>query len=451
MNGKKLIKGTVLTMLCAAMLYMNSTVSKAYQVVVKGDSTRVRNTASTESDVMTTVKKGDKLEVVSEEQGSDGKTWYKVSINNVSGYVRSDTVEKATEENTQTAEVKPVEASSSSVVEPMTSQAATVKMDDVNVRANASTNGKVVAKLKNGAAVTLTGTTSDGSGKKWYQVNFINNGANVTGYIREDFVEPGEVMEPQSEESTEGADGELANMYGDMPTEDEAANNDYELFYEADQEGVDTWYIHDNIAQKRYKLEQLMQADEINLQNMEVMNKEVNRLKIVLLIVVVLLVLALLAAGFLGFKYHELRDDDEDEEEYRPTSPIRRTERQQTSAGKRKEAQRGEDRNNRGVPVRRNDAGMLKRPTNGQGRPERNDAGNRNVKTARPGAGVQIKQNAGAGRSAQPVPQNKKPQPPSDIETQRKNGRPDVEWKSKNFLAGEEDGMDYSFINGEEE
>ena len=55
------------------ILYLNSSVSKAYWVVVKSDNTRVRNAASTDSEVMTAVNAGDRLSVYSEEQGADGK------------------------------------------------------------------------------------------------------------------------------------------------------------------------------------------------------------------------------------------------------------------------------------------------------------------------------------------------------------------------------------------
>ena len=185
MNGKKGMRGTILTAFAmAVMLYVNSAVSMAnFWVAVKSNNTNVRNAAGTDSEVMTVVNAGDKLSVVSEEQGADGKTWYKVSINNVSGYVRSDTVTKTDEGGGDAASltaaeqtagnVQPVEASSSGTVTPMPSQAATVKKDNVNVRSNASTGGDVVAKLPSGAAVTLTGTTTDSSGKTWYQVEHL--------------------------------------------------------------------------------------------------------------------------------------------------------------------------------------------------------------------------------------------------------------------------------------
>ena len=470
MNGKKLVRGTILTALCmAVMLWANGTVSEAYRVVVKSDNTRVRNTASTDSEVMTAVNAGDSLDVVGEEQGSDGSTWYKVSINNVSGYVRADTVEAAPEggagataETTdQTANIQPVEASSSSTVEPMATQAATVKTDNVNVRANASTNGNVVAKLQSGAAVTLTGTTTDNSGKTWYQVNFINNGSNVTGFIREDFVEPGEIMEQQAptEEAPAEGDGELADIYGDMPAEEETANNDYGLFYEADAEGVNCWYIHDNIAQKRYKLEQLMQADEMNTHNLEIKNTEIGRLRIVLIVLAVLLVIALAAAAFFGFKYHDLKDGDDDEDEdddddYRTRTPARRREREEAEPRtRRREAVRDEERTPR-ASAGRAGAGAAGRPAAGQRRPVREETGARSAQTGRtrPEAETPRRQPAGATRtrSEKPVSQTRRPAAPEREAVRRTGGRPDVEWKSKNFLANEDE-LDFSFINGDDE
>ncbi len=491
MNGKKVMRGTILTALCmAVMLYVSGTVSRAYWVVVKSDDTRVRDAASTDSDVMTAVNAGDRLDVVSEEQGSDGNTWYKVSINNVSGYVRSDTVEKEAEgDGAPAAAVQPVEASSSSTVEPMATQAAEVKKDNVNVRSDASTSAGVVAKLQKGAAVTLTGTTSDSSGKKWYQVNFINNGSNVTGFIREDFVEPGEVMEPELPAEETPEDAELAG-YGDMSGEDWTANNDYELFYEPDAEGVDCWYIHDNIAQKRYKLEQLMNADELNVNNMAIKDKEIKRLKIILIVLAVLLAVALAASGFFGYKYFSsgYDDDDDDDDDFRAAPPVRRRERPVPETGSRKRAADREEEGSERRTVRRPDTGAPRRPVNSARRPEgenERSSGAQSVRTRteaeprrRPSTGAarprsehpvdagrpRSERSADAARprsvqsadpsrvrSAQSASQGRRPQAGYEKEAERKSGRQDVEWKSKNFLAGDEDGLDFSFINGNDE
>lgn len=458
MRGKRLVRGTILTVLCmVGMLYLNSSVSKAYWVVVKSDNTRVRNAAGTDSEVMTAVNAGDKLDVYSEEQGSDGQTWYKVSINNVSGYVRADTVEKAAEgdaaltASTTTVQTEPVETAASSTVESMPSQVATVKQDDVNVRSEASTSAGVVAKLKSGAAVTLTGTSSDSEGKKWYQVNFINNGSNVTGFIREDFVEPGEVVDPAPAEETpegEGGEDELAEMYGDMPTEGEtAANNDYELFFEPDQDGVDCWYVHDNIAQKRYKLEQLLQADEMNTHNVEIKDQEIRKMRIAVIILAALFVIALVALGIFGFKYHDLKedddedeDDDDEDDDFREAPPVRR--RAEAEARTRnRESARGEVRSTRGT-ARRPEAGGARRPAETEGRTVQ-----RRPQPRREEEEIPRKPAAGAARtrSAQPAAPVRRTPAHQESAPVRRTARPDVEWKSKNFLKEDDD--DFSFIN----
>lgn len=452
MRGKKLVRGTILTILCmVGMLYFNSSVSRAYWVVVKSDNTRVRNSASTGSEVMTAVNAGDKLDVVSEEQDSEGKTWYKVSINNVSGYVRSDTVEKAPEGDAEPATsstAEPAQPAASSSVEAMASQAATVTTDNVNVRSSASTGGSVVATLKNGAAVTLTGTSTDSSGNKWYQVNFINNGSNVTGFIREDFVELGEVVEPAPTEETpegEGGDDELAEMYGDMPTEgDTTENNDYELFFEPDQEGVDCWYIHDNKAQKRYKLEQLLQADEMNTHNVEVKDKEIKKMRIAVIILAVLFVIALVALGIFGFKYHDLKEEDDEEEDdedddFREAPPVRR--RAEPEARTRgRESVRTEARSARGTG-RRPEAGGARRPE-AEGRTVQ-----RRPQQRRPEEEISRKPSGSAvrTRSAQPATPVRRAPVHQESAPVRRTTRPDVEWKSKNFLTEDDD--DFSFIN----
>lgn len=463
MNGKKLIRGTILTLCMAGMLYVSGTVSKAYWVVVKSDNTRIRNSASTDSDVMQAVNAGDRLDVVSEEKDGEGKTWYKVSINNVSGYVRSDTVEKESEADAAAASAEPV--SSSSTVESMPSQAATVNKNDVNVRSTASTNGSVVAKLAEGAAVTLTGTSTDGSNKKWYQVNFINNGANVTGFIREDFVELGDVVAeaPDGEAAAgEGAEGDagLEDIYSDMPTESGAANNDYELFFEPDQEGVDCWYIHDNKIQKRYKLEQLMQADEMNTRNLEIKNKEIGKMKIAVIVLAVLLVFALIAAGFFGFKYHDAKDnddeddDDEDDEDFREARPVKRRPGAEASpAGRGREMHRSEEKTAR--PVQRRPEGSSQRkPAAGPQRRPEPEARPAQRQMRRPEAEGVRRPASPAGartRSAASSEQARRPQPPQEKAPVRSGARGDVEWKPKNFITRDEDEPDFSFIDMNED
>lgn len=460
MAGKRIIFAAVLTV----FLFLNGgSVSRAYLVEVDSDNTNVRETASTDGNVVTVVNSGDQFDVQSEETGSDGKTWYQISVNNQTGYVRSDLVSEASAES---AGQQQTAAASSSSVTSITSQSATVKGNSVNVRSSASTSGSVVATVKDGDAVTLTGTATDSSGNTWYQVNFISNGSDVTGFIREDMVEPGEAVEEASgQESAEGED-DLADLYGDMPAEEESVSNDtYELVYTADQEGVDCWYVNDYSSGKRYKLEQLLEAEEIAASNMEIMNQKVSRMRIAVIVLAVLFVAALVAAGVFGFKFRELsEEDDEDDEDddFREAPPVRR----------RAQGAQAPERRTRPVPAR-NDAGAQSSDRQPQRRPvsaagaqrrapqseQRRSAGEEGpaVKKApqrRPEAAVKRKpdssgmengdvqrRNSSSGEQARRAPR------PEEKKSASKSARPDVEWKSKNFLSGDEDGLDFSFLD----
>ena len=75
---------------------------------VKGDSVNVRKSADANSDAVGKAKKGDTFTILSSENGADGKTWYEVKNDSITGYIRSDLVDvKAAEpaENAENAEL----------------------------------------------------------------------------------------------------------------------------------------------------------------------------------------------------------------------------------------------------------------------------------------------------------------------------------------------------------
>ncbi len=239
MRMRKRIGRILLAAVCmAGMLYCDSMAGKAFWVEVTGDNTNLRSTAGTEGSIVDTANKGDRFDVAGETTGSDGSTWYQVSLANQTCYIHADVVKKVEEAAEGTGAAQPVPATSSSSVTPMAAQSATIQKDSVNVRSSADTKADKVATVDAGIAVTVTGTSTDNDGKTWYQVNFINNGSDVTGFIREDMIELGEVMEPVPEEgAAEGAgEGEEpASPEDEAPAED--ASNDtaaYELVYTAD-------------------------------------------------------------------------------------------------------------------------------------------------------------------------------------------------------------------------
>lgn len=64
----------------------------------------------------------------------------------------------------------------------------TVKGTSVNVRSDAGTNATRICSLGNGAALIVTGSKKDASGKVWYAVSFMQNGKSYNGYIISDYV-----------------------------------------------------------------------------------------------------------------------------------------------------------------------------------------------------------------------------------------------------------------------
>ena len=81
----------------AAVTAAAGTVTSA---TVTSSSVNIRSEASTSASVAGKATSGQELTVTGETQGSDGKTWYAVTFDNVSGYIRSDLVEAHVSEAT---------------------------------------------------------------------------------------------------------------------------------------------------------------------------------------------------------------------------------------------------------------------------------------------------------------------------------------------------------------
>ncbi len=81
----------------AAVTAAAGTVTSA---TVTSSSVNIRSEASTSASVAGKAASGQELTVTGETQGSDGKTWYAVTFDNVSGYIRSDLVEAHVSEAT---------------------------------------------------------------------------------------------------------------------------------------------------------------------------------------------------------------------------------------------------------------------------------------------------------------------------------------------------------------
>ena len=91
---------------------------------VTSSSVNIRSEASTSASVAGKATSGQELTVTGETQGSDGKTWYAVTFDNVSGYIRSDLVEAHVSEATAEPAVDETQETEEPAEEPIVDNSA---------------------------------------------------------------------------------------------------------------------------------------------------------------------------------------------------------------------------------------------------------------------------------------------------------------------------------------
>lgn len=153
---KLLISSAVLVIvlsLCASLAFA----ADNKEGTVSGNRVNIRETASTDAKVLTTLEKGTKVSVVSE-----SGDWTKVKYSSYTGWIYSDflTVKEA---------AKKVAATSG-----------TVTVETLNVRSKADLDASVVTKLKEGAKVTIQDQSGD-----WYKIK--TSGGEV-GWVYAEYI-----------------------------------------------------------------------------------------------------------------------------------------------------------------------------------------------------------------------------------------------------------------------
>ena len=126
---------------------------------VQGDGLRLRSGVGTDHGVLATANKGDVALVMEEENG-----WYKVDFGTQVGYMSAGYVKVA----------ETVEAD-------LGLGMVTTSGSTLNLRAQPNTDSAVLAKLANGATVSLTGFD-----KGWYKVTY----NNAVGYVSGEYITP---------------------------------------------------------------------------------------------------------------------------------------------------------------------------------------------------------------------------------------------------------------------
>lgn len=333
--------------------------------IVSADAAKVRKEPNTSSDVVAGLLRGSTVMVTDEVTDSAGMVWYKVNVENNTGYIRSDLLIKATTStgNTTTSDTTASNTATQteSKPEPTTAKAiaetkAYVNFESARVREGASTNHEIVGSAVENTPVVITGEAKGNDGKLWYQVKYNNAaGREVTGFIRSDLLTIGEPpaeetpAEETEEETAEGeAEGEAAaegegteagaegegtentevseETQVEEPAPEETVKPDYEMVYTQNNEGVDEWYLYDNINGTRQTLAGLMAAAEAGTNQSAATAKQMSTQKIIIIVLAVIVAILAVTVTLLLFKIKDFYDegyedydedevDEEDEEE----------------------------------------------------------------------------------------------------------------------------------------
>lgn len=311
---------------------------------VSEGAAKIRATASTSAEVVGSTSKGATLDVIA--STNDGtNTWYKVYVEgDKTGYIRGDLVTDVQgdikdESGATTTESSSTvtETSSSTVVEPCQYTNGSTK-DQVSVRESASTNSTKKTTARAGQALSITGQATGDDGKIWYQVSY----DNVTGFIRSDFIDTSagselgepEVIEVPADDvminEFEGEDDFFYEdddvIYEDVPVAT-TINDDYELKYEANDEGVEMWYLYDHIKGTRQSLDNIFAVMQQS-QNMQAQDSgDASKMRTIIIIMGVAILILVIAVTVLIFKLRDSYDDwdeeDDEEEEDEDEEPVK--------------------------------------------------------------------------------------------------------------------------------
>ncbi len=453
---------------------------------VTASSAKIRKSADSSSEVIGSAAKDKTISIKSQTKGADGYTWYEVYVDaNTLGYIRSDLVSitdgstpsssstTTTTTTTTTATATPAPAVNETpadvtAVEPVS--ATVTGGQSVRVRSNASTTSQIVTTAENGMALTVTGQAAGTDGNTWYQVNFIANNAEVTGFIRSDYVAlSGELQAPSTEQPAEEQPSE------EQPAEDtQTTSKDWDTQLQGD-----AWYLLDMVGQKQYKIDDLFssidQITEINAQ-FETNQKKITSQKVVIIILVILLVAAAVAVTLLIFKIKDMTDAADFSDAEEAALRRRRVDRPQTGRGQggRPAPQGGRTQGGQkvmhevgaerhpagkpagqgGRPVQgQRPAGQQARPATQGARPTAPQAGRPAPQGTRPAAPQTGRPAPQGTRPAAPQTGRPAPQVDRPVKPAQNNGNPqDPGWKSKNFMS-DDDEFEFEFLNwdGDEE
>ena len=190
-----------------------------------------------------------------------------------------------------------------------TSTAARVRVvpRSVNVRGEASTDSDPVGSLSSGDEIDVVGETTGSDGNLWYQVSGDVNGETVSGYIRSDLVEVTQTAQAETPAET------TSETPSETPSETESVSTDeYSVSYADDGTGtgVSDWYLNDNVNGTRYKISDLLNAQQTNESNIAVMEEQTGNMRMIIIILAVIIALLVIVVTILIFRLRNSYEDD---------------------------------------------------------------------------------------------------------------------------------------------
>lgn len=434
------IRRIALLAAAALLLWGNPIVSWAEPTgVVIPNSVNIRKTPEPGSEVIGSSTAGKEISIRGQVD-SGGITWYQVYIDaNTMGYVRADMIEKkgdekiptvtvaaensaqqpadGGEETGQEAPEQPAAAGGGATVEAQEAMDLQYAATNVQakVRPDPSTSNPHVDSLTPGTQVVVSGKSVGSDSKTWYYVTFTgSNGSEKTGYIRSDLLDLGEML--PVEEPPEEAPAEEP----EAPAE--PVRNDYELKIETDSEGVETWYLYDNIKGEKEKLQQLLESRSSQSVDDGKETGAIVKQRIVIVVLAVLLVLLAIVAVILAFKLHDAyyaEDDEDNEEDERRSARRERTGQEERRVSRRERAEGEQNEKRRG-------AGDGERPARRRPADEEEESGRR--------------------RADRQDGRRREREVSYEEDVSAKTVRPAARHKAKNFLL-DDDEFEFEFLN----
>ena len=464
------VLGSVAVFAAAILMFSGIALqAEAATAKITASSVRVRKEASTSSEVVTSVSNGDSFTIQSEVTGSDGYVWYKISVNNQLGYIRSDLAQKSEGGSTTTTTTNNAEVTE---VQPISAK---VTGGQVRVRPDASTNGSAVTTVAKDTVVTVNGMTKGADNKTWYKVSFRSGNNDINGFIREDFLQLAGELVPVVEEVPENPDEPITDdPVTEVPDTPVVETKDYETF-----EAEGKWYLVNNTTSPayQYEIEKVFEAAETNAKLYEDCLKKVKAQKVFIIILILVLVAVGVGATLIIFKMKDMLDEAYYDDVEKEVAAKRQNKQQNvmhtvgkdsvqkkpTVNGQQRPAGKPQSAGGQGKPMPKPQPGSgVSRPAasqaaGGQSRPvsQQRPAGAANpTAQARPtGAANQAAQPRPAG-AVGPAAQPRQAAAPQTGDAQKpvNAAKPKQEWKSKNFMT-DDDEFEYDFLNwdGEEE